>query len=204
MKKCLLFLIFSCGILSAVAQQNWYYFAEEFYFVKEVTVKDMRGKNFRYEIAVKANPADTLSKVRIHGIAVGKGKEDFINSDFTVESRTEQDWTVYTVVGKVQEDAWRLWFYAAVNGNGDFHFDDLSFYIEMAPGSWKQLRLFNPSFEERNKDIFSGYYVSKRNSANTRTSLSTRVYKTGTHSLKVKSVGQVSVSLISSTGNQSN
>ena len=161
----------------------------------------MRGKNFRYEIAVKASPEDTLSKVRIHGIAVGKGKEDYINSDYTVESRKEQEWTIYTIVGKVQEDAWRLWFYAAVNGNGDFHFDDISFYIEQESGSWKQLPLFNASFEEKNRDIFTGYFVSKRNSVNTRTSLSKMVYKTGTHSLRVKSQGQVSVSLMSASGN---
>ncbi len=202
MKKGFLFLLFVCGMLTVSAQQNWYYFAEEFYFVKEVSVKELHGKNFRYEIAVKANPADTLSKVRIHGIAVGKGKDDFINSDYTLESRTEQDWTVYTIIGKVQEDAWRLWFYAAVNGNGDFHFDDISFYVEMEPGQWKQLSLYNSSFEVKNKDIFSGYYVSKRNTANTKVSLSGDVYKTGNHSLKVKSKGQVAVSLITATGNE--
>jgi len=203
MKKVLLFLFFACGILTVSAQQNWYYFAEEFYFVKEVSVKELRGKNFRYEIAVKSNPADTLSKVRIHGIAVGKGKEDFINSDFVVESRTEQEWTVYTVIGNIHQDAWKLWFYSAVNGNGDFHFDDISFYVEMVPGSWKQLSLYNASFEAKNKDIFAGYFVSKRTSANTKTSLSGDIYKTGSHSLRVKSKGQVSVSLISATDGQS-
>lgn len=202
MKKVFLLLLLACSILTASAQQNWYYFAEEFYFVKEVFVKDLRGKNFRYEIAVKANPADTLSKVRIHGIAVGQGKDDFINSDYTLESRTEQDWTVYTVIGTIQEDAWKLWFYSAVNGNGEFHFDDISFYVELSPGQWKQLPLYNSSFEVKNKDIFTGYFVSKRSTSNTRTSLSGDIYKTGTHSLKVKSKGQVAVSLITAAGNE--
>src|SRR4030095_10193038 len=103
------------------AQPAWYHYAEEFYFVKEVSVGKLTGKNFRYEIAVKADPSDTLSKVRIHGIAVGKGPEDFLKSDFTVESRTEQEWTIYTIVGNIKPGATRLWFYAAVNGNGKFY-----------------------------------------------------------------------------------
>src|SRR5882724_9486142 len=102
MKK-LSVLFFSClCFLSSFAQSEWYHYAEDFYFVKEVPVTGFRGKNFRYEIAVRSNPSDSLSKVRIHGIAMGKGQEDFLKSDFSVETRTEQEWTIYTVIGTVK------------------------------------------------------------------------------------------------------
>jgi hypothetical protein len=186
MKKAYPF-IFACLFsVSSFAQTSWYHYAEEFYFVKEVNVSDYVGKNFRYEIAVKSDPADSLSKVRIHGIGVGKGPDDFINSDFTVESRTEQDWTIYTVIGSVDPESVRLWFYSAINGNGNFFFDDVSFYIEEAPGHWKQLWLFNHSFEEKSPDIFAGYYVSKRKSSGVRTQLTSDNAKTGRYSLQVK------------------
>lgn len=188
--------LFSFG---ASAQSQWYYYAEEFYFVKEVPVKEWRGKNFRYEIAVKANPADTLSKVRIHCINVGKGKEDFIHTDFTIETRLEQDWQIYTLAGKVDDNAWKTWFYTAVNGNGEYYFDDISFYIEVEPGQWKQVILPNTSFESRSSNIFEGYYVSMRNSKNLTTRLSNTVYKTGSKALYVNSRKQLPVSMLTSS-----
>lgn len=196
MKRMILFTLLACATIAGYSQSQWYYYTEEFYFVKEVPVNDFHGKNFRYEIAVKADPTDTLSKVRIHGINVGKGKDDFINSDFTVESRIEQDWIIYTIVGKVDENATRLWFYTAVNGNGNFYFDDISFYIEQEPGQWKQLLLPNTSFESANKNIFDGYYVSKRASKTLTTQVSNQVYKTGKRSLQVISKQQQPVSLL--------
>jgi len=188
MKKAYSFLFACCFALPVLAQQPVYHFPEEFYFVKEVPATEFKGKNFRFEIAVKENPADSLSKVRIHGVNVGKGPDDFLKSEFTVEKRIEQEWSIYTVVGTVRPDAARLWFYAAVNGNGSYYFDDLSFYIEESPGRWKQIGLFNHSFEEKGRNIFAGYYVSTRKSANVRTQLSNEVAKTGQHSLFVSTV----------------
>ena len=177
-----------------MGQSRLYHFAEEFYFVKEIAVNYYKGKQFRYEIAVKANPADTLSKIRIHGIAAGKRKEDFIKSNFKLESRIEQDWTIYTIIGQVQNEANTLLFYASVNGNGDFYFDDVNFYVEERAGRWKQLELFNPSFELNKPDIFAGYYVSRRRTDGLRIHLSEHVFKTGTRSLNVKTYGNIPVS----------
>ena len=191
MKKIALIFFTTVCVLTSYAQTpaSFLHYAEEFYFVKEVPTASLQGKNFRYEIAVKADPADTLSRVRVHGIGVGKGQEDFLNSNFSIETRTEQEWTIYTVVGTVSPHAKKLWFYASVNGNGNFYFDDLSFYIEETPGKWRQLSLFNPSFEEKQRDIFAGYYVSTRRSANVQTVLSREVVKTGEKSLLVKTRG---------------
>lgn len=199
MKSTLFLLLFICANTASFSQSQWFHFAEEFYFVKEVSVKEYRGKNFRYEIAVKALPSDTLSKTRVHGINVGKGKEEFISSDFKLETRTEQEWTVYTVAGTVDENAWRLWFYTAVNGNGEFYFDDISFYVEESPGRWKQINLANNSFEAKHPNIFNGYYVSRRSSKTLATQISNQTYKTGSRSLKVISKQQQPVALLTST-----
>ncbi|MDF2190966.1 hypothetical protein [Paraflavitalea sp. CAU 1676] len=191
MKKivCIFFACVCAFVSPAQTPAAWFHYAEEFHFVKEVPATSMQGKNFRYEIAVKSNPSDSLSKVRIHGIGVGSSGEPLTGNEFTIETREEQDWTVYTVVGTVRADAQQLWFYASVNGNGNFYFDDISFYLEESPGKWKQLTLFNPSFEEKQADIFAGYQVNKRRSATVQTMLSAEVVKTGHHSLLVKTRG---------------
>lgn len=202
MKKVFPALLACLFTISAFAQNTGFHYPEEFYFVKEVPAAAYAGKNFRYEIAVRSDPADTLSKVRIHGVNVGKGPDDFLNSDFKVETRTEQEWTIYTVVGSVRPDAVRLWFYAAVNGNGKFYFDDLSFYVEDYAGHWKQVPLFNHSFEEKSKNIFTGYYVSTRKSNSVRTGLADNVVKTGQYSLYVNTSNAQPVSALSTANAQ--
>jgi hypothetical protein len=194
MKKTVLFSLFLLSFMALFAQSASYHFAEEFYFVKEISVSAYRGKQFRYEIAVMSNPADTFSKIRVHGIASGNRKEDFIKSNFLVESHIEQEWTVYTVIGQVNEEASKLLFYTSVNGNGDFYFDDVNFYVEEWSGKWKQLTLFNPSFEINKPNILAGYYVSKRRSEGLSIHLSDEIHKTGNVSLNVKTSGNTPVS----------
>jgi len=109
---------------------------------------------------------------------------------------------LHRVVGTVQPEAAKLWFYAAVNGNGKFYFDDLSFYIEEYPGRWRQVPLYNHSFEEKSKDIFAGYYVSTRKSAAVRTQLTREVAKTGQHSLFVNTTNAQPVNKYSTANAQ--
>ena len=72
MKTLVLLVATLCCALKLSAQNEWYYFPDEMYFVKEVPVKEFRGKHFKYTIAVNANAADTFSKVRINGVGVGR------------------------------------------------------------------------------------------------------------------------------------
>jgi hypothetical protein len=190
-KHLLLFFTIACLQQTAFSQSDWYYFPDEIYFVKEVPAKELRGKEFRYQIAVKALPTDTFSKVRINGVAAGKGMEDFINnSKFNKEQSTEGDWTIYTITGTVPAEAWKLWFYSAVNGNGNFYFDNVQFYIREG-NDWVQMELTNASFEDESKNIFKGYYVSSRTSPHLKT-LVTRVEAFhGEQSLQVQTSGLV-------------
>ncbi|HKP32290.1 MAG TPA: hypothetical protein VJT83_06165 [Chitinophagaceae bacterium] len=194
MKTLVLLVATLCCALKLSAQNEWYYFPDEMYFVKEVPVKEFRGKHFKYTIAVNANAADTFSKVRINGVGVGKGNEDFLNNaEFTKGFKKENNWTIYTITGTVPRAAWKLWFYAAVNGNGEFHFDNIEFYIE-DNGEWIEIELPNTSFEKNSKNIFEGYYVSNRNSPHLKTELTTDVAYHGSQSLRVETFGLVPTS----------
>jgi hypothetical protein len=194
MKPALL-LAFALGLMLRLAAQNeWYYFPDEIYFVKEVPAKEFRGKHFKYEIAVKADAADTFSKVRINGVGVGKGPDDFLNnSAFTKGYYTENNWTVYTITGIVPEQAWKLWFYSAVNGNGNFYFDNISFFVE-EDGEWLQVELPNESFEESGKNIFNGYYVSTRKSSHLKVDISRDLSFHGDCSLHINTFGLIPTS----------
>jgi len=193
MKTILLMLAVIAGSqLNAQTQStDWYYFPDEIYFVKEVPAKDVRGKQFRYQIAVQANASDTFSKVRINGVPAGKGKDDFLNnSNFTKEQTTENGWTIYTITGVVPADCHKLWFYSAVNGNGNFYFDNIQFYI-LEGNDWIEIELNNASFESEDKNIFKGYYVSSRTSPHLKTAVSNTVAYHGDRSLEVCTSGLI-------------
>lgn len=192
MKKLILLVaVIACLQHTAFSQADWYYFPDEMYFVKEVPAKHLRGKEFRYQIAVKAMPTDTFSKVRINGVAAGRGMDDFINnSKFAKEQTTDGDWTIYTISGTVPEEAWKLWFYSAVNGNGNFYFDNVQFYVREG-NDWLQLDISNPSFEAESKNIFKGYYVSNRTSPHLKTLVTRTVSFHGEQSLQVQTSGLV-------------
>lgn len=184
MKKVLSVLFAAACAISSFAQSEKQLLTQEFYFIKEVAVSTYTGQNFRYEIAVQTNnPAD----ITIQGIPHIQGKKEAQQSEFKVETRKEQEWTIYTVIGTVPAKATGISFYAAVN-KGKFYFDDVSFYVEKAPSQWKQVRLYNHSFEETTPDIFAGYLVNKRESETLKTGLNNSVYKTGNYSLFVEVV----------------
>jgi hypothetical protein len=193
--KAISLLVFAISFtLQGIAQNEWYYFPDEIYFVKEVPAKEFRGKHFRYQIAVKANAADTFSKVRINGVGVGKGPDDFLNnSNFTKGYHKESDWTIYTITGTVPEEAWKLWFYSAVNGNGEFYFDNISFTVEVE-GEWMEIELPNASFEQSNKNIFNGYYVSSRKTPHLKARITQDAAFHGDHSLHISTSGLIPTS----------
>ena len=189
MKKLFALSLFCCSQLLVFSQSDWYYFPDEIYFVKEVAVKELRGKEFRYQIAVRSAASDTFSKVRINGVAAGKGREDFLNNaNFNKVQTEENGWTIYTITGTVPIEAWKLWFYSAVNGNGNFYFDDVQFYIKEG-NDWLQLELSNPSFEENSKNIFKGYYVNNRETPHLKTAISKTTAFHGEQSLQIQTSG---------------
>jgi len=160
MKNLSLLLILVLPAITARAQSNQFYYPDAFYFVKEVNVSQQKDKLFHFDILVKENPADTLSRPRIYAIQVRKGKEDMIGKSLVYAKADSGSWKKYSIDGAVDPEAERIWLYVAVNGNGDFYFDNLHFSLADSGGILQEKALPNASFEE--KKLLSGYYVSKR------------------------------------------
>lgn len=144
--------------LSATAQSEQFNYPDAFYFVKEINTVGLAERPFHIEITVKENPADSLSRPRIYAIQVRKGKEDIIGKTMKYATVTNGEWKTYSIDGITDKDATRIWFYAAVNGNGSFYFDKISYSIADATGTLQEKDLVNQSFEDRK--ILNGYYVS--------------------------------------------
>ena len=162
---------------------------EKYQFAKKISLSDLAGKSFRYEMAVSTGSSDTLSGLKFYGIAADKNDKLFNSRFLNIEKRIEQEWTIYTIVGQVPENAASIWFFTSVTAAGTYYFDDISLFIQPYPGSWKQVNLDNPSFENkssnRSSEMFSGYAIKNPKSGNPKTSLSEKIYKTGKYSLMI-------------------
>lgn len=162
MKKVfLLFVVLILVRLSVSAQTERFYYPDAFYFVKEVPAAAQAGKQFRFNISVKENGADEKSKPRIYAIQVRKGKEDVIGKTLTYANSTGADWKTYTVEGTIDSTATRIWLYVAVNGNGNFYFDNLQYELKDDNGNWVKQPLFNHSFEAAGKKLLKDYYTKR-------------------------------------------
>ena len=187
MKNPSLLLFFTLITAATYAQADRFYYPDAFYFVKEVNVASQKGKAFHFDISVKENPADSLSRPRIYTIQARKGKEDFIGNSFAYAKAGNGDWRTYSIDGTIDQEASRVWLYVAVNGNGDFYFDNLHFFVADSTGALREEKLANTSFEE--KKLLAGYYQSKHASPELRLRFSP-VASDGKQSLQVSVSGQ--------------
>ena len=187
MKNIYLLLITAFCTATAHAQSEQFNYPDAFYFVKEIQVGGLTERPFHIEITVKENPADSLSKPRIYAVQVRKGKEDIIGKTLVYATVANGDWKTYSIDGITDKQATRIWFYAAVNGNGNFYFDKLQYSIADANGTLQEKDLSNQSFED--KKILNGYFVNTSNSKNLQVKAS-GIANDGKQSLQVIVSGQ--------------
>ena len=187
MKNLSLLLAFALAAMTTSAQTNQFCYPDAFYFVKQVDVAQQQNKSFHFDILVKENPADSLSRPRIYAIQVRRGKEDIIGRTLVYAKADSGSWKKYSIDGNVASGATRIWLYVAVNGNGDFYFDDLHFSIGDSTGALHEQALPNGSFEE--KRLLAGYYMSRRPADDLRLQLSP-LAADGKQSVQVTTTGQ--------------
>jgi len=171
----------------ALAQSEQFNYPDAFYFVKEIKLNGLTERPFHIDIIVKENPADSLSKPRIYAVQVRKGKEDIIGKTLVYATVTNGDWKTYSIDGITDKQATRIWFYAAVNGNGNFYFDKLQYSIADVNGTLQEKELSNQSFED--KKLLNGYFISTAASKDLQVKASA-IASDGKQSLQVTVTGQ--------------
>jgi len=187
MKNLYLLLITVLFSVCASAQSEQFNYPDAFYFVKEIKLNGLTERPFHIDITVKENPADSLSKPRIYAVQVRRGKEDIIGKTLVYATITNGDWKTYSIDGITDKQATRIWFYVAVNGNGDFYFDKLQYSIADLNGTLQEKELSNQSFED--KKLLNGYFVSTGASKDLQVKAST-IANDGKQSLQVTVTGQ--------------
>lgn len=187
MKSINFLLLLALTTLGATAQSEQFNYPDAFYFVKEIKLNGLTERPFHIDITVKENPADSLSRPRIYAVQVRKGKEDIIGKTLIYATASHGEWKTYSIDGITDKQATRIWFYAAVNGNGEFYFDKLQYSIADANGTLEEKDLSNQSFED--KQPLNGFMVSSSPSKNLQVEASS-VANDGKQSVRVTVSGQ--------------
>lgn len=184
--KTLLYLLVLASAVQARGQQKLPASQQLIPLSSQIPVQQWQGKNLRYEIAVLSMPAKGLDHLHIYARFEAPGKNAAMPASMKLERREEQEWTIFTLAGKVEEEAETISFYAFASDNASYYFDDASCYIADAPAHWTQIRLSNPSFEK--DELFStnvGNAISPQLSGIV-TAISDTIYKTGRHALMIR------------------
>jgi hypothetical protein len=172
-------------IRPAIAQQEMRTATKSFRFSKKVSFVNQSGKNFRYEMAVRADEWQNGAGVKFYGISADMNGKPVPGKFEKLEQRKEQEWVIYTIVGQLPASAVSESFYADIPARGTWYFDDINLYVEQSAGSWKQLDVDNASFEEQSDKEFTGFALSQNRSGNIKAALSSEVFKTGQRSLMI-------------------
>lgn len=184
--KTLLYLLVLASAVQARGQQQFPDSQQLIPLSSQIPVQQWQGNKLRYEIAVRSIQAKGLDHLHICARFQGRGKNAAMPASMKLERREEQDWTIFTLAGKVEEEAETISFYAFANDDASYYFDDASCYIADAPAHWTQLMLSNPSFEKDELTASNAGNSLTAQPTGIVTSISDTIYKTGRHALMIK------------------
>ena len=130
-----------CCVLSVstFAQDSWGSYS------RAVSTRGYEGKKFKLEADVKATLQDDSASARLWA-RVDKEKGSAFFSNMAKEPIRSNAWKKYSIEGKIDEAATRLYFGALTELNGKFYYDNIRLSVETAPGKWETV--YSTDFEK--------------------------------------------------------
>ncbi|RYZ47230.1 MAG: hypothetical protein EOP49_21970, partial [Sphingobacteriales bacterium] len=107
--------------IPAIAQHDLPPATKSFRFSKKVSLIKQAGKNFRYEMAVRAEDLQTSPGVKFYGIASDLNGKPVPGKFEKIEQRREQEWVIYTIIGQLPESAVSVSFYTDIPARGTWY-----------------------------------------------------------------------------------
>ena len=139
-------IIFSLLFLSAGAQDSWIAYNQS------VDAKNYAGKNFRLTAMVRTFLSDDSASAHLWvRVDKEKGMGFFENMDKAPIRSSE--WKPYSIQGKIDTGAVKIFFGVYCMYNGSFYFDNVKLEVESAKNKWQTLYAAN--FEDGTLEGFS-------------------------------------------------
>ena len=134
--------LLSSIISSAQMPQNWDAFAQK------IDVKSYQKKNFRLQVSVKVEIADSATQGAIWARVDKKNKKMGFFYNMMDKPIRLNEWKIYSIKGKIDEAAEWLNIGGLYFDNGKFSFDDFKLEIEDKKGNWVSIPLIDAGFED--------------------------------------------------------
>lgn len=134
------FILFLILIVSgSVAQDRWGSYA------REIPTKGYEGRKFRLQADIKAIVEDDSASARLWARVDKATGTAYFNNMWNRPVRNNQ-WQTYTIDGKIDSAATRIYFGALTELNGKFYYDNIKLSVETAPGKWETI--YSTDFEK--------------------------------------------------------
>ena len=116
-------------------------------FGQMIDAKALAGKKFRIEAAVKVQPIDPNAQATLWMRIMRKNKkEEILYSEPNTTSKPN-DWAVYSISGKINNDAASIIYGGMFGKSGKFYFDEFHLFVEDQNGQLKEYPVVNGDFE---------------------------------------------------------
>lgn len=124
---------------TSMAQGTWGAYS------RTISTKGYEGKKFKLQADIKAIVQDDSASARLW-VRVDKAQGSaFFNNMWNRPVRSK-DWKTYTIDGKIDSAATRIYFGALTEMNGKFYYDNIKLTVETALGKWETV--YSADFEK--------------------------------------------------------
>lgn len=117
-------------------------------FGQKINVTDYQNKKFRFQAAVKVQPADSTAEGEIWARVDKMDKKMGFFYNMMDKPIRVNEWKVYTIEGKIDNSAQWLNIGGLYHRDGVFSFDDFKLSIENKDGEWMTIPIASAGFEE--------------------------------------------------------
>lgn len=124
--------------------------------VQAVPVGELRGRHVRLRAGVRTDVAEGMGNARLTFMVARPGTQGYTD-EMSDRPITDDDWQVYEIIGRVDEDATALIVGMSMWGSGTAWYDAFELAVNEDGGDWSVVPLQNPDMEVGTDNTIHGW-----------------------------------------------
>lgn len=153
---------------------------------QEVDVSTHQNKAFKFSASIRKDSLNGYETTYLT-LTNNSSGDDLLLFESTESMPVSKNWQTFTIDGTIDSNATSLLFGMVCMNHGKFFFDDFKLEIQNEDGTWEELRVINPSFEDTTdikKPVWGNTHMESNRDFTTE--IITKNPKSGNYCLKVE------------------
>jgi pimeloyl-ACP methyl ester carboxylesterase len=158
------------------------------YLHQTLDISAHQNKAFKFSASVRKDFFNGNESTYLYlTLSNGSDNDDPLLYKSTANKSVSEDWKTFEIEGTIDPNATSLLFGMVCMNYGKFYFDDFKLEVQNEDGTWKQLTVLNPGFEDatNNKEPIWGNTVMDSNKEFT-AEITNKNPKSGKYCLKIE------------------